>query len=193
MQAPVAVCCSVLRVLQCAAVCCSVLLCVAESCTVLAVCCDVLAVCCSVLQCVAVYCSVLQCVAVCCSVLQSVAQFGHRHGPHTMPDSVFLCAWWVATQHTATHCNTLQHTATHCNTLQHIATHCNTLQFATLGISIYLMSHGTHVFTKWVMAHIYTSYGAHRRMMRHSTLLLITHNATLVYVMTLSYAMFLFT
>ena len=34
----------------------------------------------------------------------------------------------TATQHTATHCNTLQHTATHCNTLQHTATHCNALQ-----------------------------------------------------------------
>jgi len=42
-------------VLQCVAVCCSLLQCVA--------------VCCSVLQCVAVCCSVLQCVAVCCSVL----------------------------------------------------------------------------------------------------------------------------
>jgi len=31
------------------------------------------AVCCSMLQCVAVCCSVLQCVAVCCSVLQCVA------------------------------------------------------------------------------------------------------------------------
>ena len=31
------------------------------------------ALCCSVLQCVAVCCSVLQCVAVCCSVLQRVA------------------------------------------------------------------------------------------------------------------------
>jgi len=30
-------------------------------------------------------------------------------------------------QYTATHCSTLQHTATHCNTLQHTATHCNTL------------------------------------------------------------------
>ena len=29
----------------------------------------------------------------------------------------------TATQHTATHCNTLQYTATHCNTLQHTATH----------------------------------------------------------------------
>ena len=31
------------------------------------------AVCCSVLQCVAVCCSVLQCVAVCCSVLHGIA------------------------------------------------------------------------------------------------------------------------
>jgi len=33
------------------------------------------AVCCSVLQCGAVFCSVVQCIAVCCSVLQSVAVF----------------------------------------------------------------------------------------------------------------------
>ena len=33
------------------------------------------AVCCSVLQCVAVRCSVLQCAIVCCSVLQIVAVF----------------------------------------------------------------------------------------------------------------------
>ena len=45
--------------LQCVAVCCSVLQCVA--------------LCCSELQCVAVCCSELQCVAVCCSVLQCVA------------------------------------------------------------------------------------------------------------------------
>ena len=42
-----------------AAVCCSVLRCVA--------------VCCSVPQCVAVCCNVLQCAAVCCSVLQCAA------------------------------------------------------------------------------------------------------------------------
>ena len=65
--------------LQCVAVCCSVLQCVAVCCSVLqcaAVCCSMLqcvAVCCSVLQCVAACCSVLQCVAVCCSVLQCVA------------------------------------------------------------------------------------------------------------------------
>ena len=44
--------------LQCVAVCCSVLQCVA--------------VCCSMLQCAAVYCSVLQSVPVCCSVFQCV-------------------------------------------------------------------------------------------------------------------------
>ena len=36
------------------------------------------AVCCSVLQCVAVFCSVLQCVAVYCSVLQCVLQEAAR-------------------------------------------------------------------------------------------------------------------
>jgi len=46
-------------VLECVAVCCSVLLCVVKFDSF-----------CSVLQCVAVCCSVLQCVAVCCSVLQ---------------------------------------------------------------------------------------------------------------------------
>jgi len=83
-----------LCVLQCVAVCCSVLQCVAVCCSV---CCSVLqcvlqcvAVYCGVLQCVVVTslkeaairrvylccnmcCSVLQCVAVCCSVLQCVA------------------------------------------------------------------------------------------------------------------------
>jgi len=57
------------RVLQCVAVCCSALQCVAVRCSVL----QCIAVCCSALQCVAVRCSVLQCVAVCCSVLQCVA------------------------------------------------------------------------------------------------------------------------
>jgi len=71
----VVVCCSVLpakgpnepevcSVLQCVAVCCSVLQCVA--------------VYSSVLQCAAVCCSVLQCAAVCCSVLQCVAVFSSR-------------------------------------------------------------------------------------------------------------------
>jgi len=83
-------------VLQCVAVCCGVLQCVAVCCSMVAVCCCVavwlhfVAVCCGVLQCVAVCCVVLWCVvkpriltrlrhkqvavycsvvAVCCSVL----------------------------------------------------------------------------------------------------------------------------
>jgi len=76
-----------LSVLQCVAVCCSVLQCdtnVNESCHRLrivdvhgsvdsdcvAVCCDCVAVCCDVSQYVSLTCIVLQCVAVCCSVLQ---------------------------------------------------------------------------------------------------------------------------
>ena len=55
--------------LQCVAVCCSVLQCIAVCCSVL----QCVAVCCSVFQCVAVCCSVLQCVPVCCSVSQCVA------------------------------------------------------------------------------------------------------------------------
>jgi len=57
----VAVCCSLL---QCVAVCCSVSQCVAVRCSVV----QCVAVCCCVLQCVAACCSVLQCNAVCCSL-----------------------------------------------------------------------------------------------------------------------------
>jgi len=55
-------------VLQCVAVCCSVL----QGRVDLIF--SSLWVCSSVLQCVAVCCSVLQCVAVCCSVLQGLAE-----------------------------------------------------------------------------------------------------------------------
>ena len=69
------------------------------------------AVCCSVLQCVAdtnngmsafflmTYCSTLQHTAAHCSTLQHTA------------------AHCSTLQHTATHCSTLQHTAAHCSTL----------------------------------------------------------------------------
>ena len=80
----VAVCCSVL---QCVAACCSVLQCVLQ-CVV--VCCGLwkgchapfkqvkcVAVCCSVLQCVAICCSMLQYVAVCCSMLWFVEGVSH--------------------------------------------------------------------------------------------------------------------
>ena len=72
-----------MKVMQCVAVCCSVLQCVVIA-TLLAHLVEhhkkvlqCVAVYCSVLQCIAVCCSersrVLQCVAVCCSVLQCVA------------------------------------------------------------------------------------------------------------------------
>jgi len=67
---------SKMPLLQCVAVCCSVLQRVAVSfCDRNRLCVEdaPVAVCCSVLQCVAVCCSVLQRVTVCCSVLQCVA------------------------------------------------------------------------------------------------------------------------
>jgi len=112
-------CCSVfrcVRLLLCAAVCCSVYQC----------CCDV-GKCVSyemrsgVLQCVVVCCSVLQCVAVCGSVWQQCSR-------------VCVCVYvyrriYCRTQYLCSHLsNSLQHTATHCSTLQHTATYCNKLQ-----------------------------------------------------------------
>jgi len=115
----IAVCCSVLQV------CCSVLQYVVVSCSVIAVCCSVccsvlqcVAVCCSVLQRVAACCSVLQYVAVCCSVVQSVAVRVLQHVTHSHSSAHQRRRYWNTLQHTATRCNTLQHTATHCNTHQ---------------------------------------------------------------------------
>ena len=95
--------------LQCVAVCCSVLQCVAKCCSVL----QCVAVCCSVLQCVAVCCSVLQCVAVCCSMMLFVIVFCSV----LQCDAVcHLCDFdiLVILPTAATHCNRLQpqHTAT---------------------------------------------------------------------------------
>ena len=64
--------------LQCVAVCCSVLQCVAVEAgseggrDTRGVCVRLVSICCKVLQSVAVCCSVLQCVAVCCSGLECV-------------------------------------------------------------------------------------------------------------------------
>jgi len=116
-------------VLQCVAVCCSVLQCVAvcrhtEPEPSSAVCCSVLvgcvAVCCSVLQCVAVCCSVfhlrqcvavcwsgvLQCVAVCCSVLQCVDTRNPSHLRQCVADISWVC------------CSVLQCVAVCCSVLQ---------------------------------------------------------------------------
>ena len=79
----VAVCCSVL---QCVAVCCSVLQCV-EVCRSVSQC---IAVCRSVLQCVAVCCSLMQSAAVCCSLLQSIV---------VCTCAMFLCNDYVLSIH----------------------------------------------------------------------------------------------
>jgi len=101
----VAVCCSVLQCVQCDAVCCSVLQCVA-------VCCSV----CSVLQCVAECCRVLQSVAECCSVLQCVAaRKSHTSTPHPVENAS---------------CSVLQCVAVRCSVLRvaYVAVCCSVLQ-----------------------------------------------------------------
>ena len=125
------------------------------------------ALCCSVLQCVAVCCSVLQRVAVCCSIsrakessslivpqrntLQHTATHCNTLQFHSLPaqhtattthynNRVLMHIWFEQSQmmtkhicliYVATHCNILQHDATRCNTLQHAATRCYTLLHAT--------------------------------------------------------------
>jgi len=97
------------------------------------------AVCCSVLQCKHLNSRVAHMIESCC-----IFEQGSSHlRPHcnTLQHTATHCN---TLQHTATHCNTPQHTAhthmnkpcrtshmthtaTHCNTRQHTATHCNTL------------------------------------------------------------------
>ena len=79
--------------LQCVAVCSSVLQCDA--------------VCCSVLQCVAVCCSVLQCVAVCCSVLLRFAPCKIKIYATVQPISI---AQLIRIHHIHTHTHTHTHT-----------------------------------------------------------------------------------
>jgi len=117
----VAVCCSVV---QCVAVCCSVLQCVAVCCSVLQCVAAVMSVTCpslvrSVLQCVAGCCSVLQCVAGCCRVLCC-----NRDQRYLSLLSTYMYAHiYIYMQHTATHCNTLHYTATHSKTAIHLYLH----------------------------------------------------------------------
>ena len=80
------------------------------------------AVCCSVLQCVAVCCRELQRVAECCRVLQSVTQC--YRVLQSLQCLIFMSNSNTL-QKTAAHYNTMQHTAAHCCTLQHTATHLN--------------------------------------------------------------------
>jgi len=85
------------------------------------------AVCCSVLQCVAcgaVWCSVVQCGAVC----RSICNVPRRWQPLTMACIMSIIVRrrralvsLARVQHTATHYNTLQHITTHYSALQHTA------------------------------------------------------------------------
>jgi len=76
-------------VLQCVAVCCSVLQCVVGD-QVKQMTVDIRnIVCCSVLQCVAVCCSVLQCVAVCCG--GSSETNDGRHSQYSVLQCAAVC------------------------------------------------------------------------------------------------------
>jgi len=103
-------------VLQCGAVCCSVVQCGAEWCSVL----QCVAVCCRVVQCVAVCCSVLQSGAVCCRVVQCVA----------VRCSVVQCGavWCSVVQCDAVWCSVLQCGAVWCSVVQCDAVWCSVLQ-----------------------------------------------------------------
>jgi len=146
-------------VLQCVAVGCSRLQCVAvyyslhaaterdKGASLLqcdAVCCSVLqcvAVCCSVIQCVAACCSVLQCDAVCCSALQCVvvshsvlqcnAVYCSMHAAcvHTVYYSVLQCV--------AVNCSVLQCVAVHCSVSQCVAVYCSVLQCVAVYCSMH--------------------------------------------------------
>jgi len=113
------------RVLQCVAVCCSVLQCVLITRWSLAhtsLGSWLKAVCCSVLQCVAVCCSVLQCVAVCADHEMKSRAYVIRIVTRSR---VLQCVCWSVLKCVAVCCSvcwsrdqvshTLQHTATHCN------------------------------------------------------------------------------
>jgi len=114
--------CGKSRVLQCVAVCCSVLQCVAVCCSVIAFATNVFN--CNsrcgksrVLQCVAVCCSGLQCVAACCSVLQCNGLAWRACCVKSlMSCSAFLCAAACCTV-----LQSLQIVALWCSTLLHIS------------------------------------------------------------------------
>jgi len=130
-------------VLQCDAVCCSMMHSVA-------VCCGALhganfisskirtlqdshlSVCCSVLQCVAVCCSVLQCVAVCCSALQCAAVCWSVLECAGVCCSVLQCVAVRVLPCVAVCCSVLQCIAVCCNMLSCVAVCCSVLQCAVV-------------------------------------------------------------
>ena len=94
-----------------------------------------IAVCCSVLQCVAVSCkphtlhfkpwmlNLFELLFSCRCAWYMYVMIDLQHTAthcNTLQHVICVCNDW-----SATHCNTLQHTATHCNTLQHVICVCN--------------------------------------------------------------------
>jgi len=99
---------------------------------------------CSVLQCVAVSCSVIRdvlglCVAVCCSELQWVALWFENVQRPLLPISVG--GLWVAVgcsglQWVAVGCSGLQWVAVRCSAMQCVAVRCSALQCVTVSCSV---------------------------------------------------------
>ena len=78
------------------------------------------AVCCSVLQCVAVCCSVLQCVAVCCAFAQETCVLGEpRRALEKVEDDVAYCMPWSLGDTLC--CSVLQRVAICCSVVQFVA------------------------------------------------------------------------
>ena len=109
-------------VLQCVALCCSVLYCVAVHELIAVIVCITPCNLCNMVQCVAVCSNVLQCVAV---SEQTAVIF------RTAPCNLTRARRQKHVGATK-HCNTLQHTASHCSTVQHNAAHHNTLQHTAI-------------------------------------------------------------
>ena len=78
------------------------------------------AVCCSVLQCAAVCCSMLQCVAVCCSAMLQMRV--RRIVIVVQKGPVLQCVAVCVEACVAVFCNVLQHVAVCCSVLQCVAT-----------------------------------------------------------------------
>jgi len=137
-------------VLQCVAVCCSVLQCafflllLAKKSQFQVL--QRAAVCCSVLQCATVCCSVLQCVAACCSVLQHVAVLlnavcillsanGKKVSiPGVEHDAVCCSALLCVT----VRCSALLRVTARCSVLQRVAVRCSVLQRVAVCCSVFM-------------------------------------------------------
>jgi len=132
-------------VLQCVAVCCSVLRCVAAEYEDTASSSAAFMAHISVLQCVAVCCRVLLCIAVCCSVLQSVAA----------EYEVIICCRLGTPRSVCCVCHSvLQGIEVCCRELQCVAVRCTVLEsLMDVRWMRYFSTHESHHANKRVMPH----------------------------------------